>query len=149
MQTHHQSQQISNNELDNLMTDLHPNDDGPTTVVNKEVNIQSLSKSLTVTEADINEQIQNAEREQDQLLKKHQLKTLQEEVQHLHQLEAEKTLIQCSLAGLSRPALMKQFYQPSSTESTGTAPTIHSLKQSIWPQKLTKYYEKSIYKHID
>ena len=55
MQTRHQSQQISNNKLDNLMADLHPNDNGPVTVADEEVNIQSLSESSTATEADINE----------------------------------------------------------------------------------------------
>ena len=57
MQTHHQSQQISNNELNNLIVDLHLNDDGPTTAADEEVNIQSLSESSTATEADIDEQI--------------------------------------------------------------------------------------------
>ena len=57
VQTHHQSQQISNNELDNLMTDLHPNNDRPAVAVDEEVNIQSSSKSSTATEADIDEQI--------------------------------------------------------------------------------------------
>ena len=149
VQTRHQSQQISNNELDNLMTDLHLNDDGLTVAADEEVNIQSSSESSTATEADINEQIQGVEREQDQLLKEHQLETLQEEVQHLHQSEAEETLVQHPLAGPSRPVLVKQFYQPSFTESTGTAPAIHSLKQLIQPQKLAKYYGKSIHEHID
>ena len=57
MQTHHQSQQISNNELDNLIVNLHLNDDGLTTAVDEEVNIQSLSESSTAMKADINEQI--------------------------------------------------------------------------------------------
>ena len=70
VQTRHQSQQISNNELNNLMVDLHPNDNGPTTAADEEVNIQSSSKSSTAMKADIDEQIQGAEREQDQLLKK-------------------------------------------------------------------------------
>ena len=63
MQTHHQSQQISNNELNDLMADLHPNDDGPATAADEEVNIQSSNESSTATEADIDEQIQDAERE--------------------------------------------------------------------------------------
>ena len=57
MQTHHQSQQILNNKLDNLIVNLHLNDDGPTTVVNEEVNIQSSSESSTTMKADIDEQI--------------------------------------------------------------------------------------------
>ena len=57
MQTHHQSQQISNNKLNDLIADLHLNDDGLTTAVNEEVNIQSSSESSTATEADIDEQI--------------------------------------------------------------------------------------------
>ena len=67
----------------------------------------------------------------------------------MHHSGAKKTLIQHSLTGPSRPALVKQSYQPFSTESTGTATAIHSLKQLIQPQKLAKYYRKSIHKHID